>query len=281
MNIPQFWAKGTQGSISCWRWSDNSLQEAQSLAQAAAEALARQCKAKGAFPRDRYGYADRPLREPILREIKLPSGVGAGAITRNAYGCLVLNTDISLFIDVDFVEETTIDFLRSFLPRLLGKKKKWSKSLMEVELLGRAGKVVQSSPGWGWRIYRTRAGFRLLATHRTFDPKAADWELVFQELGADPLYLRLCRSQKSFRARLTPKPWRCKVEVPPTQWPFASSKDEEKFKEWERGYLTTSAEFATCELITVLGNQQIHPELESIVAIHDQATRADSKLELA
>ncbi len=66
---------------------------------------------------------------------------------------------------------------------------------------------------WGWRIYRTRAGLRLLATHALFDPETAAADGVFDALGADPLYRQLCKTQKCFRARLTPKYWRCEATV--------------------------------------------------------------------
>ena len=69
----------------------------------------------------------------------------------------------------------------------------------------------RNNPDWGWRIYRTRAGLRLLATHALFDPEAAASDGVFDALGADPLYRQLCKTQKCYRARLTPKPWRCGI----------------------------------------------------------------------
>jgi hypothetical protein len=40
MNFPKFWAKGTSGDFTAWRWSDRSLREAQTLADAAGGKLA-------------------------------------------------------------------------------------------------------------------------------------------------------------------------------------------------------------------------------------------------
>src|ERR1051326_229399 len=42
-----------------------------------------------------YLYGERPLPEPVLRE--LPRAI----VTRNSYGALVLNTDRMMFVDVD------------------------------------------------------------------------------------------------------------------------------------------------------------------------------------
>jgi hypothetical protein len=67
----------------------------------------------------------------------------------------------------------------------------------------------RNHPEWGWRIYRTRAGLRLLATQGLVEADSDVADGVFEALGADPLYRKLCKTQKCFRARLTPKPWRC------------------------------------------------------------------------
>ena len=40
MNFPPFWARGASGDFFCWRWSFNSVAEAQSLADQAARQLA-------------------------------------------------------------------------------------------------------------------------------------------------------------------------------------------------------------------------------------------------
>ena len=62
--------------------------------------------------------------------------------------------------------------------------------------------VCRLQPGFGFRIYRTRAGFRLLVTSGTFDPSAAETLALLKEFGSDPLYIRLCKAQECFRARL-------------------------------------------------------------------------------
>jgi hypothetical protein len=135
--------------------------------------------------------------------------------------------------------------------------------------------------GWGWRIYRTRAGLRLLATHDVFEPETAASNGVFDALGADPLYRQLCKVQKCFRARLTPKYWRCHGDRPPARWPFENEKAEKRFQKWQSEYDRVSAPFATCEFIRQSGDRTLHPEVQLILGLHDEATRADSKLALA
>jgi hypothetical protein len=284
MNFPPFWAKGTAGDISCWRWSNTNLSEAESLARAAAESLAARLKA-GAKLQRRYGYdSGRPLREPVLRECKDESGELAAVITRNSYGCAVLNTAQMMFVDVDLPESRHSGGLGRWLKGLFGGAKPAPQSAPspeETALVAKAEQVVVANPSWGWRIYRTRAGFRLLATHKLFPALAPEAEQIFDTLGADPLYRQLCKSQKCFRARLTPKPWRCNLSNPPSRWPWASAKAEKRFKDWEDRYLRACSNLATCKLIATIGNREVHPTIQPILAIHDQAVRAESGLGLA
>lgn len=280
MNFPQFWAKGDVKNFSCWRWSNNSLAEAQELARAAAEKLAEKFTA-GRPPRGRYGYnSDRPLREPVLREWRGGDGDRSAVITRNSYGCLVLNTARIMFVDVDAPEPKSAG-LGGIFGGLFGKKQPVpATSPLQAEIVAKAENMVQSSPEWGWRIYRTRAGFRLLATHKPVETDPAVMDPVFELFGADPLYRQLCKTQKCYRARLTPKPWRCGVGKPP-RWPWLTAKEEQRFKTWDAKYLAECEGRATCELIAVLGNAQVDAAIQPIVAVHDEATRSESKLPLA
>jgi hypothetical protein len=167
------------------------------------------------------------------------------------------------------------------LKRLFGKSDTTSATDPESNAIARVQAWTQKNPAWGWRIYRTRAGLRLLATHGLSAPDTSASDNVFDALDADPLYRTLCKNQKCFRARLSPKPWRIGVANPRARWPFADGKEEQHFKEWQTGYDQACAEWATCELIKQTGNTSVHPEVQLILGLHDQATRAESKLALA
>jgi hypothetical protein len=278
MNFPKFWAKGTHQQFTCWRWSDSSLAEAASLAQEAARRLAERFAA-GDELRHGYGYPDRPVREPVLREIKAPGGEVAAVITRNAYGALVLNTARIMFVDVDLPEPKSP--LGGWLKKLFGKPKPLAAPITHDSVQAQAEAWSQSHPGWGWRVYRTKAGLRLLATHALFEPESASTEQVFDALGADPLYRRLCRTQQCFRARLTPKPWRCGFKNPPGRWPWPDAKAEARYKDWEARYQKACRNYATCELAAAPGSQQVDPTVQLIIKIHDEMTLAGSNLDLA
>lgn len=276
MNFPRFWAKGSYEGFSSWRWSARSLAEAQRLAQEAARNLAERFAAQDLPPR-RYAYGDRPLREPVLREVENDSGELAAVITRNSYGCLVLNTARVLFLDVDLPSP----FSGGWLRRLLGKADVPAPEQAQATTLAKAKAWAERHAPWGWRAYRTRAGLRFVATHDLFEAASVAGAPVFDELGVDPLNRRLCKSQESFRARLTPKPWRCGVGLPPARWPWEDASAEESFEEWEKRYARACADKATCKLLSTIGDPRVHPEVRVVVDIHDEQTRAKSELPLA
>lgn len=278
MNFPRFWARGASGDFLAWRWSFQSLAEAQALANDAARQLAERFRS-GARP-DRHGgyYPNRPFREQVLREIPNGSGGLAAVITRNSYGCLVLNTAQAMFVDIDLppAEKSAGS---GFMKRLFGGKP--AESSPQDEALARVERWTRDHPQWGWRAYRTHSGLRLLATQGPVPADSPATAQTFEALGADPLYRRLCQTQNCFRARLTPKPWRCGFHRKPERWPFLEPGQEARFAQWESDYLGRASNFATCDFLRQIGNAALHPDLQAIVELHDGPTRAQSKMPLA
>jgi len=277
MNFPQFWAQGRSGNFFCWRWSTQSLAEAQSLANQAAQQLADRFRA-GDFPPKNGGYyPNRPFREQVLQEIKNGAGESAAVVTRNSYGCLVLNTARVMFVDIDLPEPQRPGLFQ----RLFGKPDLTPQVNPQGAAMVRIETWTRSHPEWGWRIYRTRAGLRLLATQGLVAADAGETDGVFEALGTDPLYRKLCQTQKCFRARLTPKPWRCGIRSKPPRWPWLDAKAEQHFQKWEKQYQSFAFNWATCEFLCQIGNATVHPEVQSIIKLHDDATRAGTKSQLA
>lgn len=278
MNFPRFWAKGECDDFMCWRWSSQSLAEAQSLADEAARKLVERFKG-GKFNLPQRGYyPDRPFREQVLQEIKNPAGDIAAVVTRNSYGCLVLNTARVMFVDIDLPEQKPFS---GFFKRLFGKSEPAQPNPALSAALQRTEAWTQNHPEWGWRIYRTRAGLRLLATQDLHNAEAPATDEVFRALGADELYAKLCKNQKCFRARLTPKPWRCGINEKPDRWPWQSPEAEQRFQEWDAEYRSEAKAWATCEFLRQIGNPVVHPEVQTIIRLHDEMVRANSRLNLA
>lgn len=278
MNFPRFWAKGSSGDFLCWRWSSQSLVEAQTLANQAAQQLADRFRAGGWPPHYGGYYPDRPFREEVLQEIRNASGEISAIVTRNSYACTVLNTARVMFVDIDLPEPKPTG---GFLKRLFGSPAPKSPGNPQGAALAKIENWTRRNPDWGWRIYRTRAGLRLLATHGLIEADSAVAAGVFAALDADPLYRKLCRSQKCFRARLTPKHWRCGIWRKPDRWPWLDPKTEQRFKKWDARYQSACLDRSTCEFLRRIGNATVHPEVESIIKLHDDTTRAESKLQLA
>ncbi|HET9405540.1 MAG TPA: hypothetical protein VFO57_13265 [Burkholderiales bacterium] len=280
MHFPKNWAKAAADKFECWRWSDVSAEDARAQAETVVRAIAERARSSGQLP-DRYGYPDRPLREEVLREFRNDAGELTAAITRNAPGCQVLNTARAMFVDVDFPEPTLLGMFASvkrwFTPTPANQPGPESH---EATALIKARSWANAHRGWSWRAYRTRAGLRLLATHELFEPKSQVVEEVFEALGADPLYRRLCQAQESFRARLTPKPWRCGLEDLWVRWPWTDVR-REVFLKWDAKYREVSAGFATCRLVAEIGAKQVHPEIQPLIAIHDEMTGVGHSKELA
>jgi hypothetical protein len=131
-----------------------------------------------------------------------------------------------------------------------------------------------------FRLYRTAGGFRAVALDRAFDPAAEDVAALMQAVGADPMFVKLCRAQQNFRARLSPKPWRCGIANPPGQYP-RDGEQAQDFVAWLNHYTARASGFATCLYLETLGRAAPLPALAPLIDYHDRATRALETVALA
>jgi hypothetical protein len=221
-------------------------------------------------PLKHYGYGgERPLREPLIQAVP-----GAEAlISRNAYGALVLNTAHVFFADIDLPEPSS----GGLLSGLFGKKP----TDPAEAALARLREWQARQPEWALRIYRTKAGMRLLATHDHFDPVSSDTQRLLASLGSDPLYTTLCRTQACFRARLTPKPWRIGLKTPIWHYPFETSAHEARFQAWLQSYDAAAPRYAVCRLLAELGPRSQTAEASAVLTIHDRYACPPGNLPLA
>jgi hypothetical protein len=293
MRIPLHWSnataegldrKGRPTSFSCWRSSDISPDDARQSALVAAKRVLQKLAANQ--PTNRYPYGDAPLREEVVQRFEDSQGRLYAAVTRNGYGSLVLNAARVMFIDIDFPAPARIplgESLRRFFRRLAGKWTPSSDSHEEQqhETWNRLAEFLSGRPGWAVRLYATLAGVRGLVTHDLFDPTANETLETLRTVGADPLYVRLCKAQECFRARLTPKPWRCGHYVNRVSWPRAGEEQQRQFAKWLAGYMPLQLRYATCRYLGTLGSDAIHPDVQTIVEVHDKITRCEEPLELA
>jgi hypothetical protein len=279
VKIPRFWSaaegevevRGSPRVFRAFGWSEASPSEAQALARERLARVLDRVRRGEDLPRG-YDYGDRPLREEIVRE--LPGEQGPAAlVTRNRHGALVLNAARALFIDVDLPAPRSRGALGWLLRR--------PKDDPEPAVLERIRSALRGAAGSSFRIYRTAAGFRVLATDPPFEPGSARASQLFETAGADPRFVRLCAAQQSFRARLTPKPHRCGVHRRPPAFPREDGAGARAFAEWLRAYDAASARYAVCRLVETAGFGRVNDEIAPLLALHDAETKVGSDLPLA
>jgi hypothetical protein len=222
----------------------------------------------------RYPYGDRALREPILQEIDGHDGARIAAITRNAYGCRVLNTSTVMMLDIDLVEPSS----RSWWQKLRGATEAPSP---ETAAMSHLRAFVDRHRDFGVRVYRTRAGLRGIVTHAAFEPTSASTLATLEDLRCDPLYVKLCKAQECFRARLDPKPWRIGVAPPEVRFPYRSDEARIHMEQWVERFTHAARAKRVCRFVDRLGSGAVTPDAARVVEIHDDATGALANGDLA
>ncbi len=285
MKVARFWAKETSEAIrsknesihvSCWRWSEKSIDDARTWAREAAQKAAKQIAA-GKQLRREYEYLSRPPREEIIEEIKNRNGEVIATITRNGYGSLILNTKELMFIDIDIPYERPKSKIWVALCRLFGHTVIGREAHIESRLIH----LVQNQLQYTTRLYRTCAGYRCVILNKPIDPTSQESADLFDLFQADPLYIRLCKNQKCYRARLTPKPWRLKFRTPPNRYPWGNEPQKQRYRRWEKEYAAESKSFATCQFLEQSGKKKVNLELQALIELHDKITRVGAALPLA
>jgi len=277
MLIPRFWARtkgdatdpqGKKYALNIWGWSQEGVTDALSVAQRRLrEVVGRLARGESG---DEYFYGRQPLREEILRTLGEVGEGTEGLVTRNRYGAEVLNTARLPFVDVDVPPGGGGSGFLSFF-----KKDKTDPTLVRIrEACAKNGRST-------FRIYKTSAGYRVLATDLSMDPKSQATQDFLASFGSDPAFMKLCRIQGSFRARLTPKPWRIDLPLPPNQHPRDDASARDEFAAWLARYESTSEAFATCRFLESIGSTRPSTLTRGLVEEHDRVTRAESDRPLA
>jgi hypothetical protein len=289
MRIPRFWAvaegsgTGPQGERlfrRAWGWSMSSAADALDVAhEQLRSALARVglgARVGGYYPR-------APLREPILDELVV-DGEQVLAVTRNRYGAEVLNTDRILIADVDLPEARgpmAGGTLRRWFRRRTAGTGPVAEPPSVVERLVTIGTWARTNPGLGVTVYRTASGLRVFITGIEDPTSSAGGGQILAELGADPVYRELCRAHGTFRARLTPKPWRIPgIRAPRERWPYADGNAERRFQRWLARYEAAAQGYAVCRLLLAHGPAPSALD-ERIIRLHDERTGIHTSLPLA
>ncbi|MEM7431636.1 MAG: hypothetical protein AAF351_06815 [Pseudomonadota bacterium] len=260
------------------------------------------------------GAEGLPIREEII------SRRGDAVITRNGYGAACLNTPDVMFADVDVDEPSSARYGWTIFGLALlaslwtrhnwagnGEVLSWILLATALFLSAPLGKLIHRVAGLFSvnpydaalarietftqkdrlalvRIYRTPNGFRVLAMHDTFEPDGRGAQSFMRGVGGDPLYAQMCRNQKCFRARLSPKPWRIGIEEHmrprPGVWPISEERLPDR-RRWIRRYETVAANYAACRYEKTVGDGRSIRKCEDIRRLHDDLCRATYDLPIA
>ncbi len=302
MRIYRYWQKGVFRGIDAagkpadfeaWGWSNRSLEAASQLGAKRAKGIfLHQLANGGSFQPSKsqeYEYnLSVPPREELIRALDTePATAPDGEtehqamITRLRYGSLVLNISYALFADIDLPEPKPLGFGSSLAHLLSPKTRKKRAFEPQERVINRLVEWSAQNAQHGFRLYRTRAGFRLLFTSGRFDPLAAETERILREVGSDPLYRQLTRRQACFRARLTPKCWRLGLRPHSPTFP-RPAESEAGFAQWLAAYERLCADHGTCAFIQTFGPSGFaDSELETVALLHDEYTKAHEDLPLA
>jgi hypothetical protein len=306
-----------QVTVRRFGWSDASQEAAQAHAdERAREALARILAGDTEVERRDWkvaynGAEGMPIREEIVER------AGEMIVTRNSYGARCLNVPDVLFADIDLARpggcvagcslvlaamagalwlawgwslRGTVALMAlaavvaAFLAGSLAGRWQRLRELRPEKVIAMLKRFVASHPQWHLRLYRTPAGFRVLAMQRTFDPREPAVKQAFEAWGVDVVYAQMCRNQQCFRARLTAKPWRIGINEHlrprPGVWPIKPERMPDRLR-WVAHYEEIARRFAACRFVEAFGSSEVAAGAEQVRAAHDRWCAAESDLPLA
>jgi hypothetical protein len=266
MKIYRYWVTekqkisidGMEQDITCYGGSNISVEEARGRAKKKAEKVKRKIKGE----KHLFDEYEVEIREEILQVID-----DHAAITRNRYGAQVLNAEKLLILDIDKPKSSFGD---------LFKKRDAGQAKLKIFDMVKKQASASKYQGYGFRIYETYQGARVIVSGKDFDPRDRDTVEIMSEFNCDRLYMTICQKQGCFRARLTPKPHRMNMRRYKVQFPREGTDTE--FQEWLAQYERESRNFNVCTFIEQVGAR--HPIIE-VVHLHDEITGANFRQPLA
>jgi len=274
MEFPTHWVReqyagaGPDGRLitrSAYGWSNGDDAAAREMALARAK-RAVEYALRGRSATDEYGYGVDPAREELIDTLYHET-TPIAAITRNRYGALVLNTRQVMFADIDRPVVKPSLFQRIF-----------GRATPQLEAMPDRLRAWQAErPAHALRLYQTAAGYRVIFVEAQHGPLDDQRDVLLRSLETDRVYINLCRRQGCYRARLTPKPWRCGLHVPSARFPFHDARHERVQRQWEQQYAERSKQYATCRLLATIGGDATDPVVQRIVQFHDRFSLNDDR----
>jgi len=252
MKIYKYWTlekqkiliDGAEQEVTCYGGSNVSAEDARVKAREKAAKIQR----KIAGEKHLFEDYEVEIREELLQTIDDHS-----VITRNRYGARVLNVEKLMILDIDKPKPTGGLFKRKDTSPPKDQIFEMVKNLATTKY-----------KDFGFRIYETYQGARVIVLGRDFDPRDRETKKMMDEFNCDPLYTMLCNKQGCYRARLTPKPYRMKLHGYKVKYPREG--DDSEFQRWVSEYESASRNFSVCKFIEQVGASHSAPD---VVRLHD------------
>jgi hypothetical protein len=268
MKIYKYWGTekqmilidGMEQTITCYGGSNVSVEEARSRAKEKAEKVKRKIKGE----RHLFDEYEAEIREEILHILDDHS-----AITRNRYGAQVLNAENLMILDIDKPKSSSGGLAGLFKKNTRSPKEQIFDTVRQLA-------ATPKYKDFGFRIYETYQGARVIVLGRDFDSRAAETKKTMDEFNCDPLYITLCVKQGCYRARLTPKPYRMNMRR--YKVPFPREVDDSELQVWLAEYERESRNFNTCRFIEQIG---VRHSMNDVVHLHDEISGANFRQPLA
>lgn len=240
-----------------------------------------------------------PIREEVIEKH------GDVVLSRNSYGALCLNTPDVMFADIDFdrtpspsiTYSVTLFFailsvsasvfyqswwvfiLSAFVAMIatmpisnfINKIKLKKQGGLEKISLNTIEHVSAQTPDLHLRLYKTPNGYRILVMNDTYEPVSDKAISILKALNSDKTYIQMCKNQKCFRARVSPKPWRIGVDrlrPRPGVWPIKPEKLQQR-NNWVTEYNEASKNYRSCYFVKHIGSHTTTEKTERVRDLHD------------
>ena len=252
--------QGEDKEITTYGGSNASMEEAAVRAKEKMDKIIRKINGE----RDLFEEYQSEIREEILQVLDEHT-----IITRNRYGAQVMNAEYLMFLDIDKPK-----------PAGLGGLFKKSTPESDKEKIYDMVRKLAASPkyqGLAFRTYETFQGARVIVLGRDFDAQDHTAMNMMKEFNCDALYTAICRKQACFRARLTPKPRRIKMESYKVKYPREGM--DGAFESWLQSYERESRNYSVCRFVEQIGVSTFGTT--EAVRVHDEMTGAAFRQPLA
>lgn len=138
-----------------------------------------------------------------------------------------------------------------------------------------------SANGLAFRVYKTFAGIRAICISHHFRAATGAAERILRGLLSDEKYIKICKSENYFAARIDPKPERVGISIA-QKFNFYDMLPMEQ-DAWMKEFKEKKGGFRVCEYITQtsIDEDKIPSPIKNLVKLHDERTLCHTSLPLA